>query len=105
MDALQISQPQKRDFKRIDHSIGKLIPTMLYFIKLLFPAVLLSSLATASKLDLARDVSVDLSERHLPSLTAVTVRSGIQKREEAFIPKRDCEHHYADRMYPSVQKL
>ena len=30
-----------------------------------------------------------------PSLTAITVRSGIHRRDELFRPKLDCEHHYA----------
>ncbi|KAH8684677.1 hypothetical protein BGZ60DRAFT_170796 [Tricladium varicosporioides] len=30
-----------------------------------------------------------------PSLTAITVRSAIQRRDELFRPKLDCEHHYA----------
>jgi hypothetical protein len=39
----------------------------------------------------------NVPERDLTSLTAVTFRPIIQKREEAFVLKRDCDHHYADR--------
>ena len=72
----------------------------MYLTKLLFPAVFLSRLATSNALEVPRDLSRDVLPRQLPSLTAVTFRSVIQKREEAFLPKRECEHHYADCMFP-----
>ena len=68
---------------------------MLYFTRFLLPAYLLCHLVATKSLDRPGYIS---NKRHLPSLTAVTVRSDIQKREERFIPRRDCEHHYVDRM-------
>lgn len=62
---------------------------MLYFLKLSFFAVLLSPIVNAN--------AVDLHERQLTSLTAVTSRRSIQKREDAFALVRECDHHYADR--------
>jgi hypothetical protein len=35
-----------------------------------------------------------------PVLRAVTVRSDLERRGVDFTPKRTCEHHYADRIYP-----
>lgn len=35
----------------------------------------------------------------ITSLTAVTVRSELEKRQPDFTPKHACEHHYADREY------
>lgn len=67
---------------------------MLYLLKLLFPAVLVSHFAAANALDV-----------HLPSLTAVTFQPAVEKREEAFILKRDCDLHYADRMSPRQMKI
>jgi hypothetical protein len=32
-------------------------------------------------------------------LTAITLRSELERREADFTPKHACEHHYADRMY------
>lgn len=71
----------------------------MHLTKLLFPVVLLWRLAASNELDLSREISRRASSRQLPSLTAVTYRSIVQKREEAFLPKRDCEHHYADCMF------
>jgi hypothetical protein len=62
---------------------------MLHLLKILFPAALLLPTAVAN--------SLDVPARDLTSLTAVTFRPIIHKREEAFILKRDCDHHYADR--------
>lgn len=71
---------------------------MVYFAKLFIPTVLLSFVAANTR-HIAQDSS-DVSARELPSLTAVTVRPAIRKREEAFIPARGYVHHYADRMLP-----
>lgn len=62
---------------------------MLHLLRILFSAVILSPIVVAN--------SLGVPARDLTSLTAVTFRSNIQKREEAFVLKRDCDHHYADR--------
>lgn len=51
--------------------------------------------------DNSDDALTDLSKRNTPMLTAITVRPDLQKREEIFVPKQQCEHHYVDRMYMS----
>jgi hypothetical protein len=33
-------------------------------------------------------------------LTAITLRSDLERREVDFTLKHTCEHHYADRMHP-----
>jgi hypothetical protein len=69
---------------------------MLYFTRYLFPVCSLWHLAGANALDGKRELHTAFPERQLPRLTAVTVRSDIQKRGEGFIPKQEYEHHYAD---------
>lgn len=71
---------------------------MLYLTRFLFPEFLFWHLAATSTLDSVQDLPTDFPERQLPSLTAITVRPDVQKCGESFIPKQDCEHHYADRM-------
>jgi hypothetical protein len=55
------------------------------------------ALTTAHASDNSGVVLRDLSTSHLPSLTAITVRSTLHKRGENFHPSHHCEHHYADR--------
>jgi len=39
-------------------------------------------------------------DSHSRVLTAITLRSELDRREVDFTPKHTCEHHYADRMHP-----
>lgn len=41
-----------------------------------------------------------LPRSNSPRLSAVTVRSNLQRREDALKPKHHCEHSYADRGFP-----
>jgi hypothetical protein len=78
---------------------------MLSFTKYFLPLLFLWHLAATNVFDSdsERELHKDLPKRQLPSLTAITVRSDIQKREESFVPKQRCEHHYGDRMLLCVE--
>jgi type II secretory pathway component PulK len=72
---------------------------MFYFTRFLLPVAVLAHLAATSALEV-QDIYRDLPKKDITTLKAVTVRPGIQKREELFIPKHDYVHHYADRIKP-----
>jgi hypothetical protein len=38
-------------------------------------------------------------------LTAITLRSELERREVDFTLKHTCEHHYADRMHPPAMLI
>ncbi|RFU30780.1 hypothetical protein B7463_g5553, partial [Scytalidium lignicola] len=66
--------------------------------KYLLPTLMLVQAITANSLVHSPDIQErdNLSARHYTSLTAVTLRSNVQKREDNFVPKTHCDHHYAD---------
>jgi hypothetical protein len=72
---------------------------MLYFTRSLLLIFFLWHVAATNTFDSKRALHTDFPERQLPRLTAITVRSDIQKRGEIFIPKQECVHHYADRKF------
>lgn len=73
------------------------LSVMKYLLKFLLPLLTLWQLSEGSSLDPPRDLSRDLLPREYTTLTAVTVRKVNVKREEKFIPRIECEHHYVDR--------
>lgn len=70
---------------------------MSYLAIYLISIVVLYQIVVASGFE--RVTVRDVTQRHSPSLTAITVGSNIHKREgDDYVPKLHCEHHYADRM-------
>jgi hypothetical protein len=85
-----------------ESSIMRLSHTSIFGIVLPICATICS--ATTVSLQ-SSDVSVgQFTKRQSQTLKAVTLRSNLRKREEAFIPEHALEHHYVDRMFKLLPK-
>lgn len=62
----------------------------------------LSERPVVDALDSSSTSLLSRDDSDIQVLTAITIRSELERRDIDFAPKYTLEHHYADRIYPPV---